>query len=139
MKIKIKNKKFQNQIINLIRAELAEVDVMMDDYFDGDLNECGMKWFGFNQEKVKNDSELLRVSVWSLDGNCLNVEDMLSGKYVWLGDMVAMIDRFGVLKYVADENAKGLIVDDLMELFKGFCGGKVACKLAEVVEVKVRM
>jgi len=139
IKLKAKNKKFQNQMIDLIRAELVEVDMLLDDYFEAELNECGMKWFSFNEEKTKNPSELVRVSVWSLDGNCLNVEEMLMGKYIWLGDLVASIDNNGILKYIAEENKPGIIADEIRQLFARFCGGLVAGKMAEVVEVRVNM
>lgn len=137
MKTKIKNN--LDSIVGVLREDLREVDCLMDDYFDAEANECGMKWFSFNEEKLRRVDELVRISVWSLDANCFDVEEMMSSKYVWLGDLVARIDSRGNLVYVNDENSSGLIAEDLVELFKGFCAGKVVCGMPNQVEVRVRM
>ncbi len=126
-------------LVSQLREDLSEIDCMMDDYFEAEANECGMKWFSFNEEKNRGKDELVRISVWSLDANCYDVEEMLASKYVWLGDLVTRIDEKGNLRYVNCENAKGLIAEDLVELFRGFCGGKVACVMPNCVEVKINL
>ena len=138
MKTKTKKQIFTD-IKKELQKDLSEVDCMMDDYFEAEANECGMKWFSFNEEKKKADDELVRVSVWSLDANCFDVEEMVNSKYVWLGDVVAKLDKTGKLIYNNNENAQGLIAGELFELFKGFCGGKVACVCPNVVEVKINL
>lgn len=139
MNTKIKTKKDLNELILMLRESLNEIDCLMDDYFEYEKNDCGMKWFSFNEEKRRANNELIRVSVWSLDGNCFDVEEMLASKYVWLGDLVLKIDNKGKLIFENQENRSGLIADDLMELFRGFCGGKIACVMPNNVDVRVRV
>lgn len=141
MKTKTNRKDFYNSIVTVLRDDLKEVDCMMDDYFEleANANECGQKWFSFNEEKLRGDDELTRVSVWTLDTRCANLEEMIDGKYVWLGDLVAKMNNGGKIIYENKENRKGLIAEELYDLFMGFCGGKVACAFPKVVEVKFKI
>lgn len=137
--MKTKTKNNLDEVLMSLREDLSEIDCLMDDYFEAEANECGMKWFSFNEEKKRGEDELVRISVWSLDANCFDVEEMMNSKYIWLGDLTAKLDSKGKLIYEKGENAKGLIAEDLMELFRGFCGGKVACVMPNCVDVRVRI
>lgn len=126
-------------VVEIMRQELKDIDCLLDDYFESQPNDMGQKWFSFNESRVMDDGEVLRISVWSLNNDVMVNNPLFDSHYVWVGDVIAILDEKGKLKFNKENTRKGKVADDIFEMFKGFCGGKVACSFPEVVEVKLKI
>ena len=132
-------KSVQNGVVEIMRQELKDIDCLLDDYFESQPNDYGQKWFSFNEAEVMGDEEVLRISVWSLNNDIVADNEFFDTYYIWVGDIIASLDRKGKLKFKKENTRKGKVADDIFDIFKGFCGGKVACSFPEVVEVKLKI
>ena len=143
MKKENKNKNqdnsFRQSLQEILKEELKDVDCFLDDYYEKETDEGGMKWFSFNETNTMEGSEVMRVSVWGLKKGFLQIENDDSFYYEWLGDVVMNLAQNGGLKFKKMEKQKGLIADDIFEMFKGICSGIVAGSFPKVIEVKLKI
>ncbi|MFA4930261.1 MAG: hypothetical protein WC570_00115 [Patescibacteria group bacterium] len=136
-KNKVMRKDVKESVVEIMRQELKDIDCLLDDYFEEQPNEMGQKWFSFNESRVMGADEVLRISVWGLNDDIVRHNDFFDSYYTWVGDMVAGLDKAGKLQFKRENTRKGEVADEIFELFKGFCGGKVACSFPEVIELKL--